>query len=79
MLREALIDEPWPWLSGEELMWRTGLFQVGFIRFASRQCIWTPGLTVQKQREKYAWVKCLRVHDVLEFGRICAASQRPIM
>lgn len=26
VLKEALIDEPWPWLSEEQLMWRTGLF-----------------------------------------------------
>lgn len=28
VLSEALIDEPWPWWSGEELKWRTGRFQV---------------------------------------------------
>lgn len=31
VLREALIDELWPWLSGGELMWRTGLFELGFM------------------------------------------------
>lgn len=37
MLKEALIGEPLPWLSGGELMWRTGQFL--FIGFGSRQSV----------------------------------------
>lgn len=34
MVKEALIDEPWPWLSGVELTWRTGHFR--YIEFGSQ-------------------------------------------
>lgn len=52
VLREAL-DEPWPWLSGKELMWRTGLFDLGSIGFGSHPVyLHTSGLTVHKQLQR---------------------------
>lgn len=74
MLSEALIDEPWPWWSGEELKWWTGRFQVDNI-YLRMSCV-SPGLTAQEQKEKCAGRSVYVVHSVIaDFGCVCAASQ----
>lgn len=73
MLREALVDEPRTWLSGEELIWRTGRFAFGFLGFGS-------GKTVQKQqRNDRVW--CLlgyMSHNIWNL-ETTVFSQWPIM
>lgn len=76
MLSEALIGEPWPWWSGEELKWRTGRFQVDNIYIYIYMSCVSSGLTAQEQKEKYAGWSVYVVHSVIaDCECICAASQ----